>query len=41
MKTILLIEDDPALLPPEQTILGDPGYAVDSISGSTGRTCAR
>ena len=32
MRTILLIEDDPALLRLEQKVLGDAGYAVDSVS---------
>lgn len=32
MKTILLIEDDPALLRLEQKVLGDAGYSVDPVT---------
>jgi CheY-like chemotaxis protein len=39
MKTILVIEDDQALLRLEQKILGDAGYAVESVSdGAAART---
>lgn len=39
MKTILVIEDDPTLLRLEQRILGDAGYAVESVSdGAAART---